>query len=90
MDFDISPLLEQWPYKPGQVVVRKFKAKDGKEKIQLRVDLGLLQMNGPQRDAIPQHRHRASSLVMRGAMLVGEAGIELEPLCGRPSPQAKS
>src|SRR5881397_1138291 len=45
MDFDISPLLEQWPYKPGQVVVRKFKSKDGKEKIQLRVDLGLLQMN---------------------------------------------
>src|SRR5881397_557663 len=45
MDFDISPLLEQWPYKPGQVVVRKFKSKDGTEKIQLRVDLGLLQMN---------------------------------------------
>jgi hypothetical protein len=45
MDFDISHLLEQWDYQPGQVVVRKFKAKDGKEKIQLRVDLGLLQMN---------------------------------------------
>src|SRR5262249_57787132 len=45
MDFDISPLLEHWAYKPGQVVVRKFKGKDGKEKIQLRVDLGLLQMN---------------------------------------------
>lgn len=45
MDFDISHLLEQWEYKPGQVVVRKFKGKDRKEKIQLRVDLGLLQMN---------------------------------------------
>lgn len=45
MDFDISPLLEQWQYKPGQVVVRKFKGRDGKEKIQLRVDLGVLQMN---------------------------------------------
>src|ERR1051325_3634905 len=45
MDFDISHLLEQWDYQPGQVVVRKFKAKDGREKIQLRVDLGLLQMN---------------------------------------------
>jgi hypothetical protein len=45
MDFDISRLLEQWDYQPGQVVVRKFKGKDGKEKIQLRVDLGLLQMN---------------------------------------------
>jgi hypothetical protein len=45
MDFDISHLLEQWDYQPGQVVVRRFKGNDGKEKIQLRVDLGLLQMN---------------------------------------------
>src|SRR5205823_9493611 len=45
MDFDISHLLDQWDYQPGQVVVRRFKGKDGKEKIQLRVDLGLLQMN---------------------------------------------
>jgi UvrB/uvrC motif len=45
MDFDISHLLDQWEYQPGQVVVRRFRAKDGREKIQLRVDLGLLQMN---------------------------------------------
>jgi hypothetical protein len=45
MDFDISHLLDAWEYQPGQVVVRKFTAKDGKEKLQLRVDLGLLQMN---------------------------------------------
>ena len=45
MAFDISHLLEHWEYRPGQVVVRKFKGRDGTEKIQLRVDLGLLQMN---------------------------------------------
>lgn len=45
MNFDISPLLNDWEYKPGQIGVRKFKGKDGVEKIQLRVDLGLLQMN---------------------------------------------
>jgi len=45
MDFDISHLLEQWDYKPGEVIVRKFKDKEGREKIQLRVDLGILQMN---------------------------------------------
>src|SRR5437588_10002339 len=45
MNFDISHLLEQWEYQPGQVVVRRFIGKDGTEKIQLRVDLGLLQMN---------------------------------------------
>jgi len=44
VDFDISHLLDQWDYQPGQVVVRRFKAKDGRDKIQLRVDLGLLQM----------------------------------------------
>jgi hypothetical protein len=45
MNFDISHLLDQWDYQPGEVAVRKFKTKDGAEKIQLRVDLGLLQMN---------------------------------------------
>lgn len=45
MNFDISHILDNWDYEPGQVVVRKFTGKDGREKIQLRVDLGLLQMN---------------------------------------------
>jgi len=54
MDFDISNLLDQWDYQPGQVVVRRFKAKDGREKIQLRVDLGLLQMNAQGR---PDGKH---------------------------------
>lgn len=45
MSFDISHLLEEWEYQPGQVIVRRFPGKDGQEKIQLRVDLGLLQMN---------------------------------------------
>ncbi|HYE31368.1 MAG TPA: hypothetical protein VEH27_08075 [Methylomirabilota bacterium] len=45
MNSDISRLLEEWEYLPGQIAVRKFKAKDGSEKIQLRVDLGILQMN---------------------------------------------
>lgn len=45
MNFDISDLLSHWEYQAGQIVVRRFKGKDGKEKIQLRVDLGLLQMD---------------------------------------------
>ena len=52
MNFDISHLLDQWDYQPGQVVVRKFVGKDGQEKIQLRVDLGLLQMNAEGRPEI--------------------------------------
>lgn len=45
MNFDITHILEHWDYQPGQVIVRRFKGKDGVEKLQLRVDLGLLQMN---------------------------------------------
>jgi hypothetical protein len=45
LDFDISRLLDEWDYRAGQVVARRFKGRDGKERIQLRVDLGLLQMH---------------------------------------------
>jgi len=45
MNFDISHLLEQWDYQPGMPPVRRFKGKDGIEKIQVRLDLGILQMN---------------------------------------------
>ncbi|MCW5557806.1 MAG: UvrB/UvrC motif-containing protein [Verrucomicrobiae bacterium] len=45
MNFDISDLLSKWDYKPGQVVARRFPGNDGREKVQLRVDLGVLQMN---------------------------------------------
>ncbi len=41
----MSHLLEEWDYQPGQVVARRFIGEDGREKIQLRVDLGILQMN---------------------------------------------
>ena len=45
MSFDISHILEQWDFQPGMASVRRFTTKDGVEKIQLRLDLGLLQMN---------------------------------------------
>jgi hypothetical protein len=45
MSFDISRLLGQWDYQAGELMVRRFKGEDGAEKIQLRVDLGILQMN---------------------------------------------
>jgi hypothetical protein len=45
MNLDITSLLDKWEYQPGKLSVRKFKAKDGTEKIQLRIDLGLMQLN---------------------------------------------
>lgn len=41
---DITAALVGWNFEPGQVNVRIIRGKDGKPKIQLRLDLGLLQM----------------------------------------------
>jgi hypothetical protein len=41
---DILPLLKGWDYEPGTINVRKIKGLDGKPKLQMRLDLGLLQM----------------------------------------------
>ena len=41
---DISEVIRDWEYQPGQISARKIKGKDGKEKIQMRVELGLIQM----------------------------------------------
>jgi len=41
---DISQTLEGWDFDPDQISVRIVTGDDGREKIQLRLDLGLLQM----------------------------------------------
>lgn len=40
----MSEIFKDWPYEPGQVTARRVRGDDGKDKIQLRLDLGLLQM----------------------------------------------
>ncbi len=44
MSLDIGYILNRWPYEPGQITARKIRGDDGKEKLQLRLDLGILQM----------------------------------------------
>ena len=41
---DILPMLKGWDYEPGTINVRKINGLDGKPKLQMRLDLGLLQM----------------------------------------------
>ena len=41
---DIGSVLEGWDFRPDQPPVRKIEGEDGRPKIQLRLDLGLLQM----------------------------------------------
>lgn len=44
MSGDISRMLNNWPYESGKISVRKILGDDGRPKIQLRLDLGVLQM----------------------------------------------
>lgn len=41
---DLSQLLQSWPFEPGKIKVRRILGHDGREKIQMRLDLGILQM----------------------------------------------
>ena len=43
-NMDISPALQGWQYRPDRHNVRLIRGRDGKPKIQVRLDLGLLQM----------------------------------------------
>ncbi len=42
--YDLRRILAGWDYEPGQITVRKISGDDGAVKIQMRLDLGLLQM----------------------------------------------
>lgn len=44
MSIDLTKLLQEWPYEPGQINVRLIQGDDGEPKIQMRLDLGVLQM----------------------------------------------
>ncbi len=44
MSQDIQGLLESWEFEPDQLQARAIVGEDGKEKIQMRIDLGLIQM----------------------------------------------
>lgn len=43
MSTDLRTILDGWEYEPGKISVRKVLGTDGREKIQTRVDLGILQ-----------------------------------------------
>jgi hypothetical protein len=44
-DFDLTPLLNQWPHEPGRINARRIIGADGSPKLQIRIDLGVLQMD---------------------------------------------
>ena len=63
MNPDISRLLDEWDYTgPDKLIVRKFKGDDGRTRIQMRVDLGILQMEWSNRPD-GQRPHGKASLL---------------------------
>jgi hypothetical protein len=79
MHLDLNDLLRDWPYEPGMIEVRKILGADGKEKIQLRIDLGLIQMETTGRpdgqkphdceSLLDYHKERARRAEKKGAAL---------------------
>jgi hypothetical protein len=41
---DIDAILQKWPYQPGTIRARMVRAQGGREVLQMRIDLGILQM----------------------------------------------
>ena len=62
MSLDLNDLLRDWPHEPGMIKVRKILGTDGKEKLQLRIDLGLIQMETTGRPD-GQEPHNCESLL---------------------------
>lgn len=44
LNYDIGPILKGWSYEADDLTVRLIRGDDGREKIQVRLDLGVLQM----------------------------------------------
>ena len=41
---DLRVILDDWEYEPGKISVRKIIGRDGQEKVQTRIDMGVLQI----------------------------------------------
>ena len=56
MESDIGPILGAWKYAPGELNVRKIRGGNGSAKLQIRMDLGLMQLEWRGRpDALRPH-----------------------------------
>jgi hypothetical protein len=71
VDRDISRMLRSWEYQPDALIIRKIMGDDGKEKIQIRISLGILQMETELR---PDGKtpHNAKSLLEYYTSLIEE------------------
>src|SRR5438046_3062093 len=80
MSLDLNTILKDWSHENGNIKVRKIAGLDGREKLQMRVDLGVLQMEMTGRPD-GQRPHGCESLLsyqQNRAALAEAAGEEYE------------
>src|SRR3989449_3457105 len=77
MSLDLNTILKDWPHESGSIKVRKIAGLDGREKLQLRVDLGVLQMEMSGRPD-GQHPHNCESLLQYHQKRAARAGAKGE------------
>ncbi len=77
MSLDLNTILKDWPHENGNVKVRKIAGLDGREKLQLRVDLGVLQMEITGRPD-GQRPHNCESLLEYHQRRAARAGEDYE------------
>ena len=75
MSLDLNTILKDWPHESGSIKVRKITGLDGREKLQLRVDLGVLQMEMSGRPD-GQHPHHCESLLQYHQKKAARAGAK--------------
>jgi len=76
VSLDLNTLLKDWPHESGAIKVRKILGLDGRQKLQLRIDLGVLQMEVTGRpdgtrphgceSLLSYHQQRAAHAAQRG------------------------
>lgn len=71
---DLSRILNDWPHEPGKVNVRVIQGDDGEPRIQMRIDLGVLQMHLDGRPDGLRPRGYESLLEFQEARLDGHLG----------------
>jgi len=73
MNHDIDAILRDWEYKPGVVQARLVQARDGRQVIQMRIDLGVLQLETSGRpDGTRPHGYDTYAAYLREQARVAE------------------
>lgn len=86
MNTDISKILSDWPFEPGQVNARIVRGEDAEPKVQIRLDLGLLQMNWSGRpDGVTPNGHESLLEYHEGRLDEWERGTGDQPATDAPA-----